>query len=174
MKNKKKIIKRYMPKWDFPPYAFFPGRNIHPNKPGGHMYGISDPQANPIDPSFPDRNEYFCYSIDLYNFGYYWESHVYLEALWNAHNRKGYIADFLKSLIRLAAASIKIEIEQRKSSIGHLERGLELIESIKDHTDNQFLGFNLLELSKNIKSEMKNMKEDNIKNLTINLFPKWD
>jgi len=45
--------------------------------------------------------------IDLFNGGYYWESHVALESLWIACGRKGIVADFLKGLIKLAAAGVK-------------------------------------------------------------------
>ncbi|HET9845833.1 MAG TPA: DUF309 domain-containing protein [Nitrospira sp.] len=45
--------------------------------------------------------------IDLFNFGYWWESHEQFEALWHAfghHTREG---SFFKGLIQLAAACIK-------------------------------------------------------------------
>jgi hypothetical protein len=43
----------------------------------------------------------------LFNRGYYWESHVVWENLWLACGRKGMAADFLKGLIKLAAAGVK-------------------------------------------------------------------
>jgi hypothetical protein len=45
--------------------------------------------------------------IDLFNFGYWWESHEAWEGLWRACGRRGPAADFLKGLIKLAAAGVK-------------------------------------------------------------------
>ena len=44
---------------------------------------------------------------DLLNHGFYWEAHEAWETLWHAAGRKGEIADFLKGLIKLAAAAVK-------------------------------------------------------------------
>jgi hypothetical protein len=49
----------------------------------------------------------YLYGIDLFNAGYYWESHVAWESLWLASGRKGVVAVFLKGLIKLAAAGVK-------------------------------------------------------------------
>jgi hypothetical protein len=45
--------------------------------------------------------------LDLFNSGFYWESHVEFESLWIAADRRGVVAMFLKGLIKLAAAGVK-------------------------------------------------------------------
>lgn len=43
--------------------------------------------------------------IDLFNHGFYWESHEAWEAVWISAGRRGSVADFLKALIKVAAAA---------------------------------------------------------------------
>lgn len=63
----------------------------------------------PIDCSretWPACPEYL-YGIDLFNAEFYWEAHEAWEFAWNALGRSGAEADFLKALIKLAAAGVK-------------------------------------------------------------------
>jgi Domain of unknown function (DUF309) len=137
---------RYFPEKDLPSYIFIPGQNPHPKKSGGHMEGQEDPVAEPIDPTHPEKSDFLRYSVDLYNHGYFWESHVYFEALWNAHGRRGPIADFLKALIKLGAAGVKFNLKQDKLALEHLDRARELLESILKLEGDLFLGFSLSEV----------------------------
>lgn len=91
------------------------------------------------------QNEGYLYGLDLFNHGYYWESHVWWEALWNEAGRKGEMADFLKALIKLGAGGVKLALSQESVSRGHIERALELLEPLeKNHS--QFCGINLMNL----------------------------
>lgn len=137
---------RYIPEWPFPTYVFIPGVNTHPAKPGGHMHGKPEPIADKIDLIHPEENSYFKYALDLYNHQYFWESHVYFEALWNAHGRVNPVADFLKGLIKLGAAGVKLTIEQKAAALGHFARAQELFQSVKESQGDQFLGFNLTQI----------------------------
>jgi hypothetical protein len=60
-----------------------------------------------LDPERWRDNKTYLYGLDLFNAGYYWEAHEAWEALWHAAGRKGATADFLKGLIKLAAAGVK-------------------------------------------------------------------
>jgi hypothetical protein len=142
MTNKPRLI----PDWPFPPYLFIPGKNPHPKKSGGHMEGQPDPHADTLDVNTPLKNRTYLYAIDLYNHDYFWESHVYFEALWNAHGRQGSVADFLKGLIKLGAAGVKVQIGQAKHAQEHFERALELFEAVEKAEGNKFLGFDLHDL----------------------------
>jgi hypothetical protein len=130
---------------EFPPYAFLPGKKTHPNKSGGHSFGKKDPTPKPLELQDPFSSEEYLFSLDLYNYGYYWESHVGLEALWNAALRTGVMGDFLKSLIKLGAAGVKGRLQSEKAMVGHLERALELFNLVKEK-ENFVAGFNLDEL----------------------------
>lgn len=135
--------RRYLPSRGFPSYIFIPGKNPHPKKSGGHMEGESDPISEPIDHRNPGQNHFLRYSLDLFNHGFFWESHVYLEALWNAHKREGSVADFLKGLIKLSAAGVKINIDQKESAAGHFKRARELLLNVMKQEGTIFLGFDL-------------------------------
>jgi hypothetical protein len=166
-------VKRYMPDKDLPDYAFLPGRSIHPNKPGGHMFGKKDPIASPIDLDHPEVNEVLRYSLDLFNLEYFWESHVYLEALWNTHQRKGHIADFFKGIIMLAASGVKLKMGQPVPAVGHLERALELFISIEVSNSELFLGFELSSIIEQVKSEISRHKGQEIGELSLSIYPLW-
>ena len=139
--------KRLYPEKEFPPYAFVPGLNTHPGKPGGHMEGEEDPKPAPLDPHKFWESEAFLYAIDLYNYGYYWEGHVWLEALWHEAHKEGLMGDFLKGLIKLCAAGVKAKTGQPEPVKGHADRARELFLKVGSQThDQHFAGFSLLNL----------------------------
>lgn len=119
------------------------------------MFEQNDPIASPIDPAHPQNSEILKYSLDLYNFSYYWESHVYFEALWNAHGRKGSIADFLKGMIKLGAAGVKYSINQVENGKEHLIRAKELFSGVMAVEGRIFLGFDLADIIQKIDLEGK-------------------
>ena len=126
-----------------PPYAFIPGKHPHPLKnEKGHMAQEGEPELEPLDPEHWDKNEDYLYSLDLLNTGYFWESHVWLEALWNAHKRTGPEAELFKALIKIGAAGIKARMGSESPAEGHLERAKELIHKAFELAGNgQLLGF---------------------------------
>ncbi len=66
------------------------------------------------------------HAIDLFNHGFYWEAHEAWEALWHAAGRKGAAADFLKGLIKLAAAGVKAREGRAAGVRQHAQRAEEL------------------------------------------------
>lgn len=125
--------KRYTQR-EFPAYAFVPGLFPHPEKSGGHMFN-KDLNIDTYDKNAPLKCEAFLFALDLFNYGYYWESHVYLEELWNQCQRKGEDADLFKVLIKLGAAGVKKKLFHQEAAIGHLNRAIELLETqFQSHT----------------------------------------
>jgi predicted metal-dependent hydrolase len=117
---------------DFPSYTYVPGRGIpHPvSNPRGHMHGHVEPAPIALDPQHWRENETYLYAVDLFNHGYYWEAHEVWESLWHAAGHHGQIADFLKGLIKLAAAGVK-QLEQNTAGVNrHLSRAAELLSSV--------------------------------------------
>ncbi|MCR9203982.1 MAG: DUF309 domain-containing protein [Halobacteriovoraceae bacterium] len=133
--------KRYTPQKELPPYAFVPGKNPHPEKPGGHMEDV-EVEVSPLTESDYDSNVGYLYGIDLFNQGFFWESHVWWEALWNEAGRKGETADFLKGLIKISAAGVKELLEHESASKGHVERAKEILEPLAEKKAIRF-GLNL-------------------------------
>lgn len=158
---------RYLPEKPLPSYIFVPGENPHPKKAGGHMEGEADPVASPIDLNHPEQSQFLRYALDLYNFGFYWESHVYFEALWNAHQRVGVTADFLKAMIKVGAAGVKVKVGQGKYAQEHFERALELLQVVQNEAGDIYLGFDLKELKASILQAIQHPSFD------LRLHPLW-
>jgi hypothetical protein len=143
-------VPRLVPDEPFPPYAFVPGRFPHPTAdPAGHSFGISPALPPKVEPDRWQECRPYLYGIDLFNAGYYWESHVAWESLWMACERKGIVADFLKGLIHLAAGGVKA-LEGKPGGVkSHSSRAAELwgttIRSLEPEQD-LFMGFRVSDL----------------------------
>ena len=99
---------RYVPDEPFPSYAFVPRQFPPPTRdPAGHGFRRAPERPAPPDPNRWSVCRPYLYGIDLFNYGYYWEAHEVWESLWHACGRTGLTADFLRALIRLAAAGVK-------------------------------------------------------------------
>ena len=119
-----------------PPYSYVPGLFPHPtNDPKGHLFGAPEPQID-----FDDRasvQSAHRWAIDLFNNGYYWEAHEIWEGLWHAYGRHGNEADFVKGLIKLAAAGVKAREGNAVGVRRHARRAHELFENVAaDKTNN--------------------------------------
>ena len=101
-------IPRLVPEVPLPPYAFVPGRTPHPiSDPHGHSFGLKPTVPPEFNLENWDTSKAYLFAFDLFNAGFYWESHEQWESLWHACGRTGPAADFLKGLIKLAAAGVK-------------------------------------------------------------------
>jgi uncharacterized protein len=102
-------VRRLVPDVALPPYTYVPGRNPHPiNDPEGHSYGAPHEVAGPVGPENWATSRPYLFGIDLFNHGFYWEAHEVWEGLWHACGRSGTTADFLKGLIQMTAAGVKV------------------------------------------------------------------
>ncbi len=111
----------------FPPYSFVPGRFPHPvSDPAGHSFGVPAHPAPALDPDRWAANRAYLHGIDLFNAGYYWEAHETWEALWHGCGRVGRTADFLKGLIKLAAAGVKVREGRPRGAAGHARAAADL------------------------------------------------
>jgi hypothetical protein len=141
---------RFAPDDPLPPYTFVPGRTPHPvSDPAGHSFG-----AKPERPAAPDPARWrecraYLRGLDLFNHGYYWEAHEAWEGLWHACGRTGPTADFLKGLIQLAVAGVKVREGRPAGVAGHAARAVELFHAAADRlggADARFLGLRLGDL----------------------------
>jgi hypothetical protein len=120
---------RLVPDLPLPPYAHVPGRTPHPvSDPAGHSYGIKPSLPEPPDPERWEACRPYLYGLDLFNHGYYWEAHEVWEGLWHACGRKGRTADFLKALIKLAAAGVKVREDRPRGVRTHARRAAEIFQ----------------------------------------------
>lgn len=137
---------RFLPEVPFPPYTYVPGRTPHPvSDPAGHMFGHSPEPAELLVDDW-QRCTVYLHGIDLFNHGYYWEAHEVWESLWHAAGRKGPIADFLKGLIKLAAAGVKALEGSAAGRDRHARRAAELFGAVSDHHNRPVMGLPLAKL----------------------------
>ena len=137
---------RYCPERELPPYSYVPGLFPHPTSDErGHSFGRKEPPPQPLDEASYRDNATYRYAIDLFNHGFYWEAHEEWESLWHAAGRQGAIADFLKGLIKLAAAGVKAREARAAGVHQHAERAAELFRSVQTGRTEMF-GCSLSEL----------------------------
>jgi len=140
---------RLVPDRPFPPYSFVPGQAPHPTSdPAGHSFGTEPAPAEPLTAQGWRANRTYLYGIDLFDGGYYWESHVEFESLWLGCGRRGVVAAFLKGLIKLAAAGVKHREGRPQGVRSHACRAAELWRQVGGElpTEEPFLGFRLRDL----------------------------
>jgi hypothetical protein len=104
----------------FPDHAFIPGRMPHPRRQAENA-GTERPcddRADPLDaPS--SRVDALRRGLDLFNHGYFWEAHEAWEGPWQAMQRESGEALHLQALIRLAAAALKLVMEEPRGVAAH-------------------------------------------------------
>jgi hypothetical protein len=130
----------------FPPYTYVPGSGTpHPmSDPLGHMHGHTQVTPTALDPQHWHENKTFLYAVDLFNHGYYWEAHEVWESLWHAAGHHGQMADFLKGLIKLAAAGVK-QLEKNPAGVSrHLAGSVTILQNVGEP---KYCGIDLKELS---------------------------
>jgi len=139
---------RYAPAMPLPPYAYVPGHDLpHPvNDPRGHSYDTHDrargvlerPVLLPHPPTDPASRRCdlaatlaadprWLFALDLFNGGWYWESHEAWEGFWHALGRSTTEARFVQGLIHLAAAAVKIREGKPAGVSRHTQRARDLL-----------------------------------------------
>lgn len=143
-------LRRLVPDEPLPPYSYVTGRFPHPlSDPAGHSFAQPVEKPAAIDPNRWRDSRTYCHAIDLFNHGFYWESHEVWEGLWHAAGRHGPVADFLKGLIKLAAAGVKAREGRLAGLHRHALRARELFtvtSSQPSGQDGRFLGLSLSKL----------------------------
>lgn len=140
---------RFVPDAAFPPYTFVPGRTPHPVRdPAGHLYGQTLDTPPPVDPDAWHESRAYLHAVDLFNRGYYWEAHEVWEGLWRAAGRTGTTADFLKALIKLAAAGVKVRQGQPRGVASHGAGAAALFQACAEQrgAEARYLGLRLTDL----------------------------
>lgn len=154
---------RFVPDAAFPPYTFIPGRTPHPARdPGGHLFGKPPELPPPLDPARWQDSRAYQYGVDLFNHGYYWEAHEVWEGLWRVAGRAGQLADFLKGLIKVAAAGVKVRQGQPKGVVSHATGAAHLFRESAGE-DAVYLGLrlrHLLAFAEQIEQQALNLGSD--------------
>ncbi len=136
---------RLVPGEPLPPYSYVTGRYPHPTRdPAGHSFGHAPLAPAAIDSGRWQASRAYLFGCDLFNYGYYWEAHEVWESLWQASGRRGMTADFLKALIKLAAAGVKSREGRAEGVRRHAARAAQLLEGVRKGVDDkEYLGLDL-------------------------------
>ncbi|QDU37314.1 hypothetical protein Mal4_16240 [Maioricimonas rarisocia] len=137
--------------WPLPPYTFVPGHAPHPIRdPAGHSFGTEPEPASPLTADNWPHSRPYLRGFDLFNAGFYWEAHETWEGAWIACGRRGTTADFLKGLIKLAAAGVKLREQNRTGAHRHVRRARELFSHVRANANDspEFLGLSFDQLER--------------------------
>jgi len=120
----------------FPEYSYVSGRFPHPlREADGHgCLGPAAPDRAAISDDWRDCQLYL-WAIDLFQAGYYWESHEAWEGIWHAAGRQGELADLMKGLIKLAAAGVKAREGRAEGVRRHAARAEALFATVQDRLE---------------------------------------
>ncbi len=101
---------RLLPSTDLPAYTYVPGREVpHPYRdPRGHSYQRKHPTPRALTAHTWAENRSYLLALDYFNYGYYWEAHEEWERLLRVTGGDGLPGKFLKGLVKLAAAGVKV------------------------------------------------------------------
>ena len=104
----------------FPSRAFVPGRMPHPRRTAANPGSGPLPDDRRQDPDGPgERDRALLQGLDLFNHGYFWEAHEAWEAPWQGLPRDSDDALHLQALIRLAAAALKLVMDEPAGVAAH-------------------------------------------------------
>ncbi len=103
-------VVRLLPSAELPKYTYVPGAGSpHPIRdPRGHSHSRKQPPPQALDAESWAENRTYLWAIDLFNLGYYWEAHEEWERLWRSTGADTTVGRFLKGLIKLSAAGVKV------------------------------------------------------------------
>jgi uncharacterized protein len=101
---------RLLPAADLPGYTYVPGTSTpHPIRdPRGHSHNRKGRTSFPLSPENWADNRTFLLALDFFNAGFYWEAHEEWERLWRISGPESAVGRFLRGLIKLAAAGVKV------------------------------------------------------------------
>lgn len=113
-------VVRLIPAAELPHYTFSPGQGLpHPYRdPKGHSYGQKRVTPKPLVDVKWAENRAYLLALDYFNYGYYWEAHEEWERLLRSSGQDSPVGRFLKGLVKLSAAGVKV----REGSIHGVRR----------------------------------------------------
>lgn len=101
---------RLLPDTPLPDYTFTTGCGLpHPYRdPRGHSHARKNRTPKPLEAPRWAENRPFLMAVDYFNFGYYWESHDGWDRLGRVAVPESLVARFLRGLVKMAAAGLKV------------------------------------------------------------------
>ncbi len=168
-------VPRLLPTAEFPEYTYVPGTGVpHPFRdPRGHSHQRKNRTSKPLQPEQWAENRHYLLGIELFNRGYYWEAHEEWERLWRVSGPETPVGRFLKGLIKLAAAGVKVREKSIHGVRRHAASAGELFADVAAEVDtDRFCGleFTALQFAADRAAQL-NYKRELPVGVPIRVFP---
>jgi uncharacterized protein len=134
---------------NLPGYTYIPGSSTpHPVRhPQGHSFGRKNRSAKPLSAESWQENRSYLLAIDLFNHGYYWEAHEEWDRLLRASGPESSVGRFLKGLVKMAAAGVKVREHSIHGVRRHAASAGEVFADVSADCENErFCGLELTQL----------------------------
>lgn len=143
---------RLLPQADLPRYTHIPGAGTpHPFRdPRGHSHNRRPVPAKCLRDEFWAENRCYLLGLDLFNLGFYWEAHDEWDRLLRVTNQESLAGMFLKGLVKMAAAGVKVREESIHGVRRHAASAGEVFADVAAESDqDRFCGldFTLLQFA---------------------------
>ncbi|MEZ5943895.1 MAG: DUF309 domain-containing protein [Planctomycetaceae bacterium] len=143
---------RLLPQADLPRYTHIPGAGTpHPYRdPRGHSYNRRPIPAKSLREELWAENRSYLLGLDLFNLGFYWEAHDEWDRLLRVTNHESLTGMFLKGLVKMAAAGVKVREESIHGVRRHAASAGEVFADVAAESDkDRFCGldFTLLQFA---------------------------
>lgn len=175
MMNTDTEIPRLLPSVELPKYTFIQGSSLpHPYRdPAGHSHGRKNRTTKALVPEFWADSRIFLLAVDYFNFGYYWEAHDEFERLWRAAGPDTIIGRFLKGLVKLSAAGMKVREHSIHGVRRHAASAGEVFADIAAETSqDRYCGleFTLLQFAADRSAQLQ-YRQDYVEGEPTRVFP---
>ena len=136
---------RLLPSAELPRYAHIPGTGTpHPYRdPRGHSHNRKPPAPKGLSEDNWAENRSYLMGLDFFNLRFYWEAHDEWERLLKIADSETLVARFLRGLVKLAAAGIKVREESIHGVRRHAASAGEVFADVAAEADvERFCGMN--------------------------------
>ncbi len=134
---------------NLPNYTYIPGSSTpHPVRhPQGHSHGRKNRTVKPLAAEAWQENRSFLLAIDYFNHGYYWEAHEEWDRLLKASGIDTLVGKFLKGLVKMAAAGVKVREHSIHGVRRHAASAGEVFADVAAEIDDErYCGLDLTDL----------------------------
>ncbi|REJ93100.1 MAG: DUF309 domain-containing protein [Planctomycetota bacterium] len=131
---------RLIPSAELPRYTHVPGTGTpHPYRdPRGHSYNRRPGTPTALEQDRWAENRSYLLGLDYFNLGFYWEANDEWDRLLRASGPETPVGQFLKGLVKLAAAGIKVREESIHGVRRHAASAGEVFADVAADTDAEF------------------------------------
>lgn len=140
MMDTEKDVPRLLPAAPLPEYTYMTGAGLpHPYRdPRGHSHQKKNRTPRPLVAEAWAENRSYLLAIDYFNFGYYWEAYDAWERLTRVSGADTLVGHFLKGLVKMSAAGMKVRERSIHGVRRHAASAGEVFADVAAEVDGEF------------------------------------